>query len=676
MGITSAMFTGVSGLKNYAEGINVVGNNIANVNTIGFKEGRMLFSDLLSANIGKDSQVGRGVQIQTVQNLYNQGSFENTSSATDLAIQGDGFFVVQDPQGTNYFSRAGAFTFNNEKTLTNPDGYQVMGYGIDSDSNASNGVLGSINLTNFATLSPKATTAVSVVANLNATEETMGTGEITTDGNLSFTTTPLGMVAGSASTDMALTQNLNSATAVGGSSSAATTVYDNKGFGHAATVTFTKTAADTWSWSAAFDDATSGSPASGTITFAGGVIASGGTASSAVTLNGNSQTIDFDFSAMTQNAAASNVAATQAGGAAIAGGVTAFDPSNAAATSNFAGTAFTAYDDRGTAYAATTYFTRTGFDTWEANTVISGVNSGSPIKHTLTFNTDGTLASQSPAATVGSSVTFASGQTAKPIMIDFAASDMTTAANASTSTQDGVAWNASDPVRSSHYSTSTTVYDSQGNAHTASIYFRKVGDNTWDWYGILPDATVGSPISGTLEFDSDGALISQTPLSTVDQNLTFANGVTAPQGISFDFGVGSTTQFASASAVRSQVQDGYVAGSFIRANIDSEGFVNAYYSSGQTKRIAQIALASFASNNGLEKMGGSLFGATTASGDALINTAGSMGSKVFSNSLEQSNVDLATQFVNLITLQRAYTANSKTITTTDEMTQELLNLKR
>ena len=87
MSITSAMFTGVSGLLSNAEAINVIGNNLANVNTVGFKSGRMLFSDMLSANIGNDSQIGRGIQIQKVDNIYSQGTFETTESATDLALQ-------------------------------------------------------------------------------------------------------------------------------------------------------------------------------------------------------------------------------------------------------------------------------------------------------------------------------------------------------------------------------------------------------------------------------------------------------------------------------------------------------------------------------------------------------------------------------------------------------------
>ncbi len=133
MSITSALYTGVSGLESNGEAMNVIGNNIANVNTIGFKGGRTIFSDMLSASIGNDSQIGRGVQIQKVDNIFGQGSFETTELTTDLAIQGDSFFALAAP-GTNtavtaanaYYTRAGDFRVDKDGYLVNPDGYQVL----------------------------------------------------------------------------------------------------------------------------------------------------------------------------------------------------------------------------------------------------------------------------------------------------------------------------------------------------------------------------------------------------------------------------------------------------------------------------------------------------------------------------------------------------------------------
>ncbi|MBI2354702.1 MAG: flagellar hook basal-body protein [Deltaproteobacteria bacterium] len=134
MSITSAMFTGVSGLLSNAEGINVIGNNLSNVNTIGFKGSRMLFSDMLSTSIGNGSQIGRGTQIQKADNIFSQGSFENTESVTDLAIQGNSFFALGKPEGnaqvaaqsSAFLSRAGTFRVDGSFHLVNPEGYQVL----------------------------------------------------------------------------------------------------------------------------------------------------------------------------------------------------------------------------------------------------------------------------------------------------------------------------------------------------------------------------------------------------------------------------------------------------------------------------------------------------------------------------------------------------------------------
>jgi flagellar hook protein FlgE len=135
MSLTSAMYTGVSGLMSNGAAMNVIGNNISNVNTVGFKDGRTVFSDLLSQNVGNDSQVGMGVKTQSVQNLFTQGTLQSSTNITDLAIQGDSFFALKSAsaaspvatQDAAFLSRAGAFHLDNTNTLVNADGYQVLG---------------------------------------------------------------------------------------------------------------------------------------------------------------------------------------------------------------------------------------------------------------------------------------------------------------------------------------------------------------------------------------------------------------------------------------------------------------------------------------------------------------------------------------------------------------------
>lgn len=133
MSITTAMYSAVTGLLANAEGINVIGNNLANVNTVGFKSGRILFSDMISATSQNNSQIGRGVQIQKVDNIYAQSGFENTEVISDVGIQGNSFFALAPPnttaQVTNqsdaYLSRAGSFRVNSY-SLVNPDSYVVL----------------------------------------------------------------------------------------------------------------------------------------------------------------------------------------------------------------------------------------------------------------------------------------------------------------------------------------------------------------------------------------------------------------------------------------------------------------------------------------------------------------------------------------------------------------------
>jgi flagellar hook protein FlgE len=134
MSLTSAMLTGVSGLLANGQAMNVIGNNIANVNTVGFKGARSLFSDLLSESTGDNSQVGKGVQMQSVQNFFTQGSTQSSENVTDLAIQGNSFFALAIPSSTAavatpaaaLLTRSGAFRVDSNYYLVNPDGYKVL----------------------------------------------------------------------------------------------------------------------------------------------------------------------------------------------------------------------------------------------------------------------------------------------------------------------------------------------------------------------------------------------------------------------------------------------------------------------------------------------------------------------------------------------------------------------
>jgi flagellar hook protein FlgE len=261
----------------------------------------------------------------------------------------------------------------------------------------------------------------------------------------------------------------------------------------------------------------------------------------------------------------------------------------------------------------------------------------------------------------------------------------------SSATPPAAAWDPTNPAATSNFSTSMKVFDSLGNAHNVDVYFRATGAGTWEWHALAPGADVsggtpGTPVeiaSGDLQFTTDGALQSAGVLSggTVDWN-----GATPGQALTFDFGnpiaaggtgLGGTTGFGGASNVSAQSQDGYSSGDLVGVKVDADGVVNGVYSNGQRVAAGKLAVAKFRSNDGLARAGQNLWQATTESGDPALGPAGAGGrAAVVAGVLEQSTVDIAQQFVALISHQRAFQANSKTITTADEMLQETMSLKR
>lgn len=416
MGIQSAMFSGVSGLNTNSQAMSVIGNNLANTNTLGFKGSRSVFSDLLSSSVfgsGGMSQVGRGVGLSIVDSIYSQGTFETTSSDTDVAIEGVGFFVLKEEGNeTAYYSRAGAFRFDDEGYLVNPEGLRVQGKQFDPINNTE--------------LLPNDPTDIQV-ANV-------------------------GLIPANATTELTFNTNLDE----------------------------------------------------------------------------NSTEI----------------------------GAVAIDPA----------------------------------------------------------------------------------------------------------------------VRSTYnYSASAQIYDSLGEPHLLSVYWQLESDsgNLWNMaYTIDNNNTLPLPTFPTqLNFDANGL----APVSTQTINLpAWGNGAN-PSTIAVSF---NCTQFDSDSIVIGQNQNGYSAGELTNVAINGEGVVVASYSNGRQINISQLVLAKFQNPGGLKLAGANRYIAPAEVGTIRVGLPGPELGKLFTNSLEQSNVDMGQEFVKMITTQRGFQANSKIITTVDEMLGELINLKR
>ena len=192
-----SMFSGISGLLANSQAINVVGNNIANVNTIGFKEARASFADLLYQSISGtagSSQVGRGTALTTVETQFAQGSLENTAEPTDLAIGGKGFFIVKKLTGdtTPYYTRAGQFRFDKDGNLADPSGLVLQGKIIDQTTQKAVGVDRDINISPKPS-DPKISSAIDMTVNLQTTADWKGSvGALSGAGDITAPTNTLG----------------------------------------------------------------------------------------------------------------------------------------------------------------------------------------------------------------------------------------------------------------------------------------------------------------------------------------------------------------------------------------------------------------------------------------------------------------------------------------------------
>ncbi len=550
----TSLFTGVSGLNANMTALSIIGNNIANMNTIGFKSSRASFADVLSQSINGiagSSQVGLGVSLSSVTPVFTQGAFETTNSGLDMAIDGDGFFSLRDSSGALFYSRAGQFNMDKDGYIVNPEGYILRGYQADSSGNLS-GTVGDLQLSS-ASVPPNATTSVDLVANLNSDSDvkgfvfTAGSNEdirFSDDGGTTYYTADLisdgGLVAGTAYT---------------GSQVAAAI----------------KTAMEA--------------------------------------ANGTADTYTVTYTATTGQFTITN------------------DSGNS-------GSLILAWDN-----ALTTAETILGFNAVSSGSIAAGSSD-------------------------------ASDNTAGQFFV-----------------------NSADD--SSNFSTTITVYDSLGNDHQITVYFRKstvsATGNTWQWYAVVgsSESTSGSTevqAQGTLTFSTGGALSSESAITYPTGGFDFSGGPTQNQTISFDFGtsileggtgVAGVTQYGQNSAIFDQTQDGYSSGSLQGISVDATGTLTGIFSNGRTRSMGQIILADFANPTALSLMGKNLYAESTNSGEELVGAPGSSGrGSIHSNALELSTVDVAEEFVKMISAQRGFQANSRIITTTDEILSELVNLKR
>jgi flagellar hook protein FlgE len=254
----------------------------------------------------------------------------------------------------------------------------------------------------------------------------------------------------------------------------------------------------------------------------------------------------------------------------------------------------------------------------------------------------------------------------------------------------GTAYNAGDMAGGTAtpaFSQSLQVFDGQGNPHNLTLGVVRTDANTWQtevYADPKTDVTAANGLlaSGTLKFNPDGSLdaVNSSPALFGALTPAWTNGAAA-QPIKLDLGtaggMSGFTQFASASGTIAKTIDGGLAGNVASVDISKSGVVSAVFEDGTKRAVFQLPLATFANPDGLTRLPGNGFTVSGESGSMLLNAAGTVGAgTVQEGVLEQSNVDLAGEFTNMIRFQRAYSASSKIITTVDEMLQEISNLKR
>ena len=225
-----------------------------------------------------------------------------------------------------------------------------------------------------------------------------------------------------------------------------------------------------------------------------------------------------------------------------------------------------------------------------------------------------------------------------------------------------------------------TVYDSTGSPHSLQVVFTNTGPGTWSWAATCTTAPVTPAGSGTVTFNPDGSLATFT-YPGGGANITLTPGAGAPFNITIIpgtvGGINGLSGFANPSNAVVNSQNGFAAGDLVSISVDTHGVINGFFTNGVTRSLAQVALAAFNNPSGLSRSGDNLYTESANSGLAVIGFSGGTSSSVITPSaLESSNVDISTEFTDMIITQRGFQANAKVITTADEMLNDIVNLRR
>jgi flagellar hook protein FlgE len=667
-GLYGSLYSGVSGLGAQSTAMGVISDNIANVNTVGYKAKNTNFQTLVTDSGSKSFYAPGGVRASVQQLIDQQGLVQGTTSGLDVAISGDGFFVVEGKAtGTNevLYTRAGSFVPDEQGYLRNAAGFYLQGWPLDSagrlpgeagnvTNTTSSADISSLETVNVGQISGTAvaTTEMTVAVNLN-TNETTYTGATSTSAPTSGVSTSDDLIAAGVVT-------------------AGDTIILSDGVN---TVTFTAgTGAGQFSTLAELADLVEGT---GNFVAELGGTATAGTIS--ISAYDPRRTLDVSGTAASGSLALDTAVATST--STSTPGVSTSDDLIAAGVVT-AGQTITLSDGVNTV----TFTAGTGAGEFSTLAELADLveGTGSFVAELGGTATAGTISisAYDPRRTLHVSGTAASGSLA----LDTAVAATYDATNS--------ALNMSSGAVSSDFSRSVRVYDGQGRGHDLMVNFLKVGNNEWaveinavDKNDIITTAPTpaGQIAAGVVTFNSDGTLNTVSPSLTNALHIDWAAGagssdITPDWGTAGPLGTGQADglrQYAGDYEVRDLSQNGASSGELTEVKIDADGFVVASFSNGEQKQLYKLPIATFASPQNLQERTGNVFAQTDKSGNFNLRESGQSGAGLISpSSLEASNVDLASEFTDMIITQRAYSASSKIITTADEMLQEIINTKR
>ncbi len=226
------------------------------------------------------------------------------------------------------------------------------------------------------------------------------------------------------------------------------------------------------------------------------------------------------------------------------------------------------------------------------------------------------------------------------------------------------------------WSTPVEIFDSQGGQHTINVEFEKTANNEWSWTASYDSGDIDVNNGDNLEFDEDGRLEGHEEPVEISVEIEDSEG-NEIETVDVDLDFSGVTQFSADSTVSAVERTGYPMGTLESFTVDDQGRVTGVYSNGRTRVLAQVASAAFSNPGGLTKEGGGIFAESNNSGLRQVGPPGTASrGTIAPGALEMSNVDLAEQFTEMISTQRGFQANSRIITTSDEMLNELVNMKR